>query len=117
MAVNSLGATDTNINNDNNDSSSDEADYDLERDHYMEVRFAFLEYSAYMEQEVKRLQDHLHKLAADHLDKICWTMATMCVPREYWRTNFYDNTKKAQHKQNTWPYIMIMSTRSIEFKE
>lgn len=38
------------------------SEHDLEKKHYMEVRYAFLEYSTYMEQEVQRVQDHYDKL-------------------------------------------------------
>lgn len=38
------------------------SEHDLERGHYMEVRYACLEYSVYMKEEVQRVQDHYDKL-------------------------------------------------------
>lgn len=42
-----------------------QGEHDLERDHYMEVRYALLEYSAYMEQDLQRIRERLNKLPPD----------------------------------------------------
>lgn len=43
---------------------------DLERQHYMEVRYAFLEYSAYMERGIQRMKDHLNKLPPEQAERL-----------------------------------------------
>lgn len=40
----------------------EDPDHEEERAHYLEVRYAFVEYSVYMEEEVQRIEDHYANL-------------------------------------------------------
>lgn len=55
------------------------SEHDLEKEHYMEVRYAFLEYSAYMAREVQRVQDHYDKLPPLHAKMLSTAMITRFV--------------------------------------
>lgn len=59
-------------------SNQDKSSHDLEREHYMEIRYAFVEYSAYMGQEVQRVQDHYDKLPPLQAKMLSTPMITRC---------------------------------------
>lgn len=58
------------------ESRNEDKSSDLEREHYMEVRYAFVEYSAYMQQEVQRVQDHYDKLPPSQAKMLSTPMIT-----------------------------------------
>lgn len=49
-----------------NVAATETTERDLEKTHYMEVRYALLEYSAYMDQAVLSMQNRLDKLQREH---------------------------------------------------
>lgn len=49
-----------------NVAAAENTERDLEKTHYMEVRYALLEYSVYMDQAVLSMQNRLDKLQREH---------------------------------------------------
>ena len=56
----------------------EDANQDLEKAHYMEVRYAFLEYSAYMEQAVERIEGRLDQLPRASREVMSSTATKRC---------------------------------------
>ena len=51
---------------------------ELERAHYMEVRYAFVEYSDYMEQAVQRIEGRLDQLPLASRQVLSSTITNRC---------------------------------------